>query len=158
MFRGKRHVLFIARSAVIFMIAQFFALGLHAKTPLFFKENQSPTLRLLISENPEITSLTESGYEVAEADLNRDGTPEYILKSENCTTQRKFCDFFVLAVRDNDSLVLAQLSASRVVVDNKKNHGILDILAFNVHKNDYDYTRYVWLPSQMKYVPEEDVR
>lgn len=157
MFRGRKYFQFIVRIVAIVVATQLLLPESQAGAPLFFKENQSPTLNVLISESPETASLIHTGYEVAETDLNTDGSPEYVLKSSECQNKRKFCDFFVIALKNDDFLVLAQISGTNIIIDSKKNHGILDILAFNIHKNDYDYTRYVWSPSRMKYVPEGDV-
>lgn len=112
-----------------------------------------PSSRLLLEEWLEQEKETElSLYEVAVADLNRDGIGEYVLKPRKCYGKGGFCTFIVLAEGQKGALVLGKISAKKLALGDSYHTGVQDILAFRSNNNDYEYDIFVWDPLASEYV------
>ena len=93
-----------------------------------------------------------ASYNIATADLNNDGLDEYILKQLDCTQAQAFCNYIVLAEKNNEIIELSNIKAKNILISGTYTYGIKDILAFQNTINDYDFDIYMWSSKEKMYI------
>lgn len=155
---GKRFGFILLLFTFIALCGMEFSGAAHATEPLFFKENKSPTLNLRLIHFLSVSApdAYKNGYLIAEISLNADTIPEYILKNADCSDKIASCYYIILAEKNGELKILSEIKGRKLEVSTTKNNGIRDILSFNNNKNDYDYSRYIWSPSDARYMLESE--
>ena len=89
--------------------------------------------------------------QAASIDLNGDSKPEYILKNTTCETAEP-CDYQVFAFSKERVLRLAHFKARKVVVSDKKTHGVRNLIVYNHPVDDFRSTPFVWDVRKIQFV------
>lgn len=120
---------------------------------LDFEKPVPPTAQVLISGFVTANlNINMENYQVAEADLNRDGMGEYVLRQKKCFGKEKLCTFLILAESRGNIVLLGKFSARSLAVGDSYTSGVQDILAFQSDNNDYGYDIFVWDPPSKMYI------
>jgi hypothetical protein len=96
-----------------------------------------------------------SSFDIAGPDLNKDGLREFVLRPKGCTAATMGCTYLILAEKRQKIIALGEITAQKVILSPSFSHGIQDFLAFQSDTNDYEYVRYAWSPSEMRYTLAE---
>ena len=97
----------------------------------------------------------QSDYDIAENDLNNDGLQEFVLRPKTCPSDPKPCQYMILAENKNKIYILGMISAYKLMLSGTFSNGIQDFLAFQSDNNDYEYERYIWSPTEARYILEK---
>lgn len=92
-------------------------------------------------------------FQIAAADLNRDGLEEYIIRAKDCG-KNGLCDFTVLAETREGIFQLGSFTGQNLLLGNEYTQGVRNILIFDNRMNDFDYELYTWHPETSSYGKE----
>lgn len=139
--------------AVLFIFGVFGSERAQAMEILDFEKPVPPTAQTLISGFvTKNLNMNMENYQVAEADLNRDGLSEYILRQKKCFGKDNLCTFLILAESRENIVLLAKFNARALALGNAFTYGVQDILAFQSDNNDYGYDIFIWDPPSKMYI------
>jgi len=126
-----------------------------ASNIISFKEINSPTLTILIANYNANAKhpIDLKELKLSEYDLNGDSLPEFIFKDTICdSSTEKLCTYSIFAQKNQNLIALGTFKARKILVSDKKNHGISDILAYTGTENDYTYERFIWSSDKTMYI------
>lgn len=130
----------------------------HALEKLNFQNKIfSPSLKLQMNTYfQEQYKIDSSVFDIAAADLNKDGVDEYIFRRKSCSTANTICTHIILAQQNQKILLLSSIRARHLMIGGTTNFGISDLLAFKDEINDYNFDIYMWSSAEKMYILSED--
>ncbi|MEM6780280.1 MAG: hypothetical protein AAF569_00290 [Pseudomonadota bacterium] len=85
-------------------------------------------------------------------DLNNDGLPEKIIKSDRQSCNDKNgCQYIVMAQKGRNWIELGDIKAFNILVSDDRTYGIRDLLVYATPNNDFDFERHAWNPRTYRY-------
>jgi hypothetical protein len=115
---------------------------LRFQAPDSYKENK------VIEYVSSINKKLSSPLLLAKIDLNADALDEYIIRAKDITAcpQNKLCPYVIIALQDHKPIQIGQFDAHKILISNKKNYGIRQIIVYNDAYNDFKNVTAHWNP------------
>lgn len=90
--------------------------------------------------------------EFIQTDLNKDGAKEWIVREtgSKCTANTG-CPYFVYAQKNREWIEIGSFSAFKILIADKTEYGVRNILVYNLPLNDFATVTYGWSPEKYRY-------